>query len=1026
MNKMLRFALCAAFVLGLGQMSQAQSEAPAVIFSEPGFPAADTAPVQTDQLTKLVPGARVASADQLKAELARAETKLLVLAYGSAFPENSWGDIFSFLRLGGNLLVIGGRPFTRSAYKDAAGWHLRNYSVRFLRQLFIDQYQTTSGSEGLEFHSNPDVPLNIPAFAWKRSFSPVIRLSAVDLYARGGSAGSIDARLDALAYAIQKDRRLAAPILQVDHLQNGFNGGRWIFVPAELGADFLSRAETANLVRELAARAVQGAESFTVRPTLPLYLPGEPVEAQILWNGFGKPAANLSVKLAVYPQDQPADRTETTAAIPATQPVLLQAPKEKGFHIIEAQLLENGKMRATYRSGFWIRDFDYLKSGPKLSVNRDYFELDGKPLAVIGTTYMSSDVQRLYFEHPNAYVWDRDLAQISSVGLNMIRTGWWTGWDKFFDETGQPYERTLRTIEAFLMTARKHNLPVQFNFFAFLPDVLAGTNPYLDPETVRKQQTLISTVAARFHEVPWLAWDLINEPSISKRLWTMRPNEDWIEMGKWNEWLARKYPDREALAAAWNLPAASVQGDVPLPQEIEFNSRGMYTGRNSLKVHDYMLFAQDVFADWAQKMRDVVRATGSQQLVTVGQDEGGVMDRPSPAFYGRAIDFVTNHTWWQNDSLLWDSLVAKQPGQALLIQETGLQRELTLDEMARFTVEQEGNLFERKVATSFIQSSGMIEWLWNSNSYMTEGNETPIGAVRPDGTEKPEATVLRDFAALARQISEHLRNPELPAIAIVTSQAAQYSAVGNMQIDAQHAAIRALAYDAHLTAYVVAENQIAKLGTPKLAILPSPQSLSEGTWQALLRYVNAGGNLLVTGPVGRDEHWQTVDRTTSLKLNAQVTPLWYHSAAMRIGSATIPMSFSQDRQFWAEALTMENGETFVELPDGKGKIFWSAFPLELAEGTEPAAEAYRYVAQRVGLSAQFELQSPLPSGVLVYPTVLDDAVLYVFTSESAAPAQIAVRDKLTGVQISFVLAPERAAIALVSKERRTVIAKYGF
>jgi hypothetical protein len=773
-------------------------------------------------------------------------------------------------------------------------------------------------------------------------------------------------------------------------------------------------------------RATQGAESFTVRPTLPLYLPGEPVEAQILWTSFGKAASNFSVKLAVFPQDQPANRTETTATIPTTQPALLSAPKEKGFHVIESQLLDNGKVRATYRSGFWIRDLEYLKSGSKLSVNKDYFELDGKPFAVVGTTYMSSEVQRLYFEHPNVYVWDQDLAQISSAGLNMIRTGWWTGWDKFFDETGQPYERTLRTMEAFFMTARKHNLPVQFNFFAFLPDVLAGANPYLDSEAVRKQQTLISTVTARFHEVPWLAWDLINEPSISKRLWTMRPNEDWIETEKWNEWLAKKYPDHEALAAAWNLPVASVQRNVPLPQEIEFNSRGMYIGRNSLKANDYMLFAQEVFADWAQTMRDTVRATGSQQLVTVGQDEGGVMDRPSPAFYGRALDFVTNHTWWQNDSLLWDSLVAKQPGQALLIQETGLQRELTLDEIARFTVEQEANLFERKVATSLIQSSGTIEWLWNSNSYMTEGNETPIGAVRPDGTEKPEATVLRDFATLSKQISEHLRNPELPSIAIVTSQASQYSAVGNMQLDAQRTAIRALAYDAHLTAYVIAENQIAKLGTPKLAILPSPQSLKESTWQALLRYVNSGGNLLVTGPIGRDEHWQTVDRTTPLKLNAQVGPVWYHSAAIRIGSATIPMSFSQDRQFSAEALTLDNGETFAELPYGKGKIYWSAFPVELAEGTAATAEVYRYVSQRAGLSPEFELQSPVPNGVLVYPTVLDDSVIYVVTSENAAPAQIAFRDKLTGAQISFVLLPERAAIALISKDKRTVIAKYGF
>ena len=91
---------------------------------------------------------------------------------------------------------------------------------------------------------------------------------------------------------------------------------------------------------------------------------------------------------------------------------------------------------------------------------------------------MSSEVQRLYFEHPNVYVWNQDLAQIHDAGLNMIRTGWWTGWDKFSDENGQPYERTLRTIEAYLMTARKYGLPVQFNFFAFLPDVLGGANRF--------------------------------------------------------------------------------------------------------------------------------------------------------------------------------------------------------------------------------------------------------------------------------------------------------------------------------------------------------------------------------------------------------------------------------------------------------------------------------------------------------------------------------------------------------------------
>ena len=98
----------------------------------------------------------------------------------------------------------------------------------------------------------------------------------------------------------------------------------------------------------------------------------------------------------------------------------------------------------------------------------------------------------------------------------------------------------------------------------------------------------------------------------------------------------------------------------------------------------------------------------------------------------------------------------------MLIQETGLQRELNLDEIARRTTENEAALLERKVAASFIQGSGAIEWLWNTNSYMTESNETPIGAVRTDYTEKPEATLLRAFAQFAPSLQEHLRDPQQP------------------------------------------------------------------------------------------------------------------------------------------------------------------------------------------------------------------------------------------------------------------------
>jgi len=964
--------------------------------------------------------------ERLHDALASPQTRVLVLPHGSAFAEAAWTDIAEYLQRGGNLLVIGGKPFTRAGFRDSSGWHLRDYSVRFAHQLMIDQYETTPGSNGLEFLSNRDLPLRVPQFRWIRGFSPVIRLSAVDLYHRGGSTGSIDARVDSLAWGVKDGRKLSAPGVVIDHLRNGYDGGRWIFLNAELPSEFLQLAATPDFLGSLVQLASRGSQEFSVRPTVPLYLAGEPIPLEVIWHPANAVPEPLTLKVSTYAEARPSSRVETRQSFPLARQLIVPAPSGKGLYFVDAELLSKETAIAVYHAGFWVRDEDFLRSGPRLSVNHDYFELDGHPLAVVGTTYMSSEVQRLYFEHPNVAVWDGDLAQISAAGLNMLRTGWWTGWDKFCDESGHPYDRTLRTIEAFLMTSRRHTLPVQFNFFAFLPEVLGGANAYLDPQAVQRQQTLVSAIAGRFHDIPYLAWDLINEPSFSQHLWTMRPNGDAMELARWNQWLSQRYPDRAALAAAWNLPLGTVRGTLALPAESEFTPRGMYTGHNSLKLYDYFLFAQESFANWVRGMRAAIRDAGSQQLITVGQDEGGFQDRLSPAFFGPYVDFTTNHSWWANDSVLWDSLVAKQPGMTMLIQETGLQRELTLDEIARRSPENEAALLERKLALSFVFGSGAIEWLWNTNSYMTESNETPIGAIRPDGTEKPEAWLLRNFAAFAKSLGGHLRNPQRASVAVVTSQAEQFSVLSGMQIEAQQKSVRALAYYDHVTPWVITENQINKMGSPKLAILPSPQALTEAAWQSLRKYASDGGVLLITGSVDRDEHGQVKPRAADLHLDARSEPLVVHNAKLQWKDHTIPVAFDQQKQMWLNFMRFADGATLAEIPCGKGRVFWAAYPLELAEGSQAAADLYSYVLMRAGVEPLFALQSPLSSGVLVSATPLDDSVLYIFASDDASDAKINLIDKQTGVRLDFTLASQHAAVAVVSLKEKTVVARYNF
>src|SRR5579864_3843913 len=240
---------------------------------------------------------------------------------------------------------------------------------------------------------------------------------------------------------------------------------------------------------------------------------------------------------------------------------------------------------------------------------------------------------------------------------------------------------------------------------------------------------------------------------------------------------------------------------------------------------------------------------------------------------------------------------------------------------------------------------------------------------------KPEATVMRNFAKFAVDLSPHLRNPQPAQVAVIASQAAQYSAIAEAQIEAQRKSVRALAYYARLTPYLIYENQIEKMGSPKLAILPSAQALTEKAWQALLKYVNDGGTLLITGPIDRDEHWQRVNRAAELISGAHAIPLTYHNAYVEPEDAApmpslmrlhqSPLSFDLQAQSWLESLRFSDA-SFTELNHGKGRIFWAAEPVELAQGDQPTADVYLYVAGRVGLKPLYESPRPLSPGILIY------------------------------------------------------------
>ena len=99
------------------------------------------------------------------------------------------------------------------------------------------------------------------------------------------------------------------------------------------------------------------------------------------------------------------------------------------------------------------------------------------------------------------------------------------------------------------------------------------------------------------------------------------------------------------------------------------------------------------------------------------------------------------------------------------------------------------------------------------------------------------------------------------------------------------------------------------------------------------------------------------------------------------------LSFDLQGQSWLEALRF-GAQGFAELNHGKGRIFWSAEPVELAQGDQPTADIYTYVAARMGIKPEFDAGSRPAPGVLTYTMPLDDSVLYIMVSDSAEDSAV--------------------------------------
>jgi hypothetical protein len=1013
----------------------------AVVFWETDFPQIDGCGIDRNVLQTALARFDVSylSERELIEQLKVDRCDLLITPYGSAFPKRAWPAVLRFLRAGGNLLNLGGVPFAVPVMRSGSQWWAENRQTAYHKKLGITQsfpveataiasYRAANYFAGDNL-SNNEIELAM-SFKAEKVYELYVRFTSSSLIPdESGSDGPREAVLYPLVFGMNREqRRAAAPIIQIDRLQGEFAGGRWVL------ANFNGRL-SAQAIGWFAEQAAWSAIEIRVRSDFACYRPSEmpqitidvhrpkgDLEKIVLENcnlEVRDSTAKLVSRFTIPLKSEGARGTGSVKLKEGTQ-------LDPGLYRIDASVFVNGSSphELTYTTGFWVYDHQLLTRSKPLTTDRNFFYRDGEVFPVTGTTYMASDVHRQFLFEPNPFVCEADFRAMKDAGVNLVRTGIWTGWKKFMSEPGKVNEAALRALDAFLLTAHKFDIPVIFTLFAFLPETWGAKNAYLDPQAVHAQEQFIKTFAQRYRDMDDLIWDLINEPSFCspKHLWSCRPNYDEHEKAAWQKWLKERYPypDEESRTAALQqLWRTTSESPFDLPRLEDFESPNIFDDRRPLKTLDYRLFAQDMFARWVRTMTAAIRSNGNQkQLITVGQDEGSLGDGPSPHFFADTVDFTCMHNWWANDDLVWDSVMAKSPKKASLIEETGIMFYEKMDGSAWRTEEEARNLLERKLAISFAaQGAGFVQWIWNANCYMNSDNEAAIGFYRADQTAKPE---LDSFLKITKFIAAHrdtLRDREDEPVLMLIPHSQMFSP-RSFATEVTRRCVRAMFYHCRVPLGTVSEYRLAESdANAKVIIVPAPRLLTENCWRALVAHAARGATVVISGAMDANEHWQSVaSRYRDIfGLAADAEPV-SESESIMIGNREYLVRYEGEKiQRIEKAVLKTKGPARVMVqPHGAGRFIWSPLPLEAGNSMDALVAFYRFALAQANVLPAFTV-SPDTASLLVLPSIFEKHALYTLVSETDRDTSVMLQHGGTRTRLSVNVPAGRTTIVLLDR-----------
>lgn len=993
-----------------------------LIFCDEAFPGCRQAGLEG------LEGAKVCSAGQL-AEALQGDYDVFVNLHGSYFPYEAVGELFSFLQKGKGYLNLGGAPLNvMCRYSQETGsYEIGRKQMAYHRKLNIHSILPVSQEAVTELEANPELPVaeSLKDCLAKKETLNFVMTPTKDAYVEEewGSVGSMDARIVPLLKGKNaQGQHISSPIVMIENRAGAYRGGRWIFVNDEV---------TKGSLAPLAAFVAAGTRELWVKPSFPIYYPGERPTIKITAEDLGPVKGIWKAKLLCRRDGKLLWEKEATlnGDYLDTAMVTAEEDAEPGYYELEVQFTaEDGEVQKKWQ-GFHCYSKEILTQVEKASCGSDYMVIDGVQTPIVGTTYMSSSVSRSYLHLPNVCEWLRDMQEMKETGINWIRTGMWCNHRTYMLEDGHFDEHILRAIDAFIQTAAMAKLHVTINFFTFVPEAFEGSHPYLDRRSIEAQKRFIASVVARHKETTNVDWDFINEPFTSDHPLQKKKADDVLEDIAFRKFMEEKYGDAFPMLTKLDLTAVDVPDfdalPLPLAEKVNFEITDIAAAKNGIIWREYMMFRMKMFIDWKNEMCELVRTICPDQLITVGQDEALHSQRPTNYFMEEGLDYVCQHSWWLMDDLVWDTRFAKVEHKPLVVQETGIMYTEAPNSVPRRSEQDLHDILERKFAYAYgTRCAGAIHWLWNTNYFMNNANESNIGAIRCDGSRKPEFFVYQDFADFfgkAAGMYSDVKNDE--QIAVIYPFTNDFS---NRKFaeDATTTLTKLLTYDLKVSFTGVSEFHLEPLREHayKVIFVPSAHHFDEKQFEELLQIVEEMGSTLVfTGPIARDEYFAYSNRAEKYLGETQLAPMTrfetvtYHDKSV---------NFSFDNLACCKAFKESTQQGNVrEVSAGKGRLLWFGVPLELTADGKELAELYREVLTDNGVVPWVTLSSEHAQPLFVSAVRWEKGTLYTIVNESAERKDVILNDAKADKKYRFTI-PENASFLFITDVAGSVLSVY--